>query len=615
MGLKELKEKNQAETSIQVKNENLIPEPENSQEKKVIKLGTLKGDGFIVHYTGPERNVKGRRHINEFPNRLPLEPLSEEDKQGKKFYVKPLKFKSAQLLLEMKEDESNFNERQKKWREDVITSEDLRQEVGKYRKSNNRLGLHRYIFVNDVIYSINGLLYYLVPLIISIIALIIDISLFSLPENVIVATCAILPVSAVVAILKSKKHIIIKFALFIIVFILTASIIFNIKYYFPEFWSNVNLFYSLKIFLIYFGVMWFGRYYVIWHIMYVQDLLSDFGNVFKVKGGKPRVGKTSQGIQEAKALALVKWRELQYDYWKWHSREDEIIARGNTNELLEWYAIKESYEFYTRKPEPGEPQGIPCLWSNIGISDAGKRMSYEVTLDHIRGLSRLPLYSVVFFDEIGAVLKSELSLKKGEFYDVSDMFRLGGQYLKWCVIACEQDPKNIYIDCRRVAGANELVKSQQWVCKPLLALAVFSFLKACKIDRLDRGSKRQKRWSKFMIWFEGFVKSIGFRRQIVSSMGNLETGAEQYSVNDMGERIPLGKNRVRYVASAINKYYDDRAYKSLYPSYFSKKIYGKPFKSKSINGLDIDKATQFVSKTDALQELRSCQKIKIKEIT
>ena len=348
--------------------------------------------------------------------------------------------------------------------------------------------------------------------------------------------------------------------------------------------------------------------------MYVQDLMSDFGNVLKIKCGKPRVGKTSQGIQEAKALALQMWRRLQYDYWKWHSREKEILERNNTKELLEWYAIKESYEFYTREPEAGERKGIPCLWSNIGIEDAGGRASYEVTLEHIKGVSRLPLYSVVFFDEIGAVLKSELSLKKGEFYDVSDMFRLGGQFVKWGVIACEQDPKNIYIDCRRVAGANELVKSQQWVCKPVVALAIFNFLKTWKIDNLDKGSKRQPKWAKFMIKFENFVKSIGFRRQIVSAMGNLETGSEAYVTGEGGERIPLGKNRIRYVASNISKYYDDRAYKELYPSFLFKKIEGKPFKALTINGFDLERSTQFVSSTEQLKALRDALSEKIKEI-
>ena len=390
--------------------------------------------------------------------------------------------------------------------------------------------------------------------------------------------------------------------------------LFHTAHYLPEFWENVHLPYAIKIFLIYFGFYYFGKYYVIWHIMYVQDLMSDFGNVVKIKCGKPRVGKTSQAVQEVKALALQMWRKLQYDYWLWHSREKEILERGDIQELLEWYAIKESYEFYTREPKPGERPGIPCLWSNIGIEDAGGRSSYKVTLDHIKGVSRLPLYSVVFFDEIGAVLKSELSLKKGEYYDVSDMFRLGGHFLKWSVVACEQDPKNVFIDCRRVVGANELVKSQQWVCKPVLALSIYNFLKTWKIDGLDKGSKRQPKWAKFMKGFGDWVNSIGFRKQIVSGMGNLETGSEVYVTNDGGERIPLGKNRIRYVASNINKYYDDRAYKQLYPSFFFKKIEGKTFTKLNIDGFDLENATQFVSSTEQLKALRTALSEKIKEI-
>lgn len=614
MSLKELKEKRSTVNGPSAKTAENKAEAQKmaTKEEKLERTGSIKGDGFIMWYTGAERRAKSFRHVDEFPDRLPLEPLSEEDKLGATFRVKPKKKeKPKPLLLEYKKE---YTEKQKKWQENVLKSEDLRQEVGPYRKSHNRLKLLRYIFINDVIYSKNGLLYYLIPLICNIVFLILNLHIFSFFENVVFATVATIPLNALIVTFKSKKSSLFKILATLTIFTVCLFGLFHTAHYLPDFWAKVHLPYALKIFLIYFGFYWFGKYYVIWHIMYVQDLMSDFGNIFKIKCGKPRVGKTSQGIQEAKSLALQMWRRLQYDYWKWHSREKEILERNNTKELLEWYAIKESYEFYTREPEPGERKGIPCLWSNIGIEDAGGRASYEVTLDHIKGVSRLPLYSVVFFDEIGAVLKSELSLKKGEFYDVSDMFRLGGQFLKWAVIACEQDPKNVYIDCRRVAGANELVKSQQWVCKPVVALAIFNFLKTWKIDNLDKGSKRQPMWAKFMIKFENFVKSIGFRRQIVSAMGNLETGSEAYVTGEGGERIPLGKNRIRYVASNISKYYDDRAYKELYPSFLFKKIEGKPFKALTINGFDLERSTQFVSSTEQLKALRDALSEKIKEI-
>ncbi len=617
MGLKELKDKRS--------NINVTSAKPTEKTEDTSKPGIIHGKGFSFNYTGAEKiktpgeiinsfknGVRKRRKRRvDFPDRLPLEPLREEDKQRKRYRVKAPLSDVKPLLLEYKPE---LTEKQKKWQQNVLTLNDLKKEVGPYRKSHNRLRLLRYVFINDVIYSKNGLLYYLIPLIFNIIFLILNLHIFSFYENVIFATCAVIPLVALIATFKSKFNGLFKFLITILILAVCINGIIHIARYQPEFWANVHMPYTVKIFLIYFGFYWFGKYYVIWHIMYVQDLISDFGNVFKVKCGKPRVGKTSQAVQEAKSLALMKWRQLQYDYWTHHSREKEILAKGDIDELLEWYAIKESYEFYTRKPKPGENPGIPCLWSNIGIKDAGGRTSYQVTLDHIKGVSRLPLYSVVFFDEIGAVLKSELSLKKGEFYDVSDMFRLGGHFLKWAVIGCEQDPKNIYIDCRRVAGANELVKSQQWVCKPVLALGIYNFLKTWKIDNLDKGSKRQPKWAKFMNWFEKFVKSIGFRQQIVSGMGNLETGSETYVVNDSGERIPLGKNRIRYVASGINRYYNDRAYKQLYPSFFFKKIEGKTFKKLTINGFDLENATQFVSSTEQLKALRTALSEKIKEI-
>ncbi len=611
MSLKELKKELNKTTQASV-NTHLKPEAP-AEEITPVRTGSIKCGNGIMWYTGPERRGKSYRHVDEFPNRLPLEPLNECDRQCAKFKLRPDKPKP--LLLEMKEETSDkWTEQQKEWRKTAIKKDDLNKELGRKVKSNNRLRWARYTFWTNVRYSLNGLLYYLIPLVINVFLMIYNVAFYPFWENIALATLFLIPLIFTIRLFKSDQSRFSKFIKFFITIMLSILALVIIKNNYPEFYSQIHYPYAIKIFLIYFGIYWFGKYYVIWHIMYVQDLMCDFGNVFKIKGGKPRVGKTSQSVQEAKALALQMWRKLQYDFWTWHSREKEILARGNIDELLEWFAIKESYLFYTKNPKPGENKGIPCLWSNIGIKDDAGRTSYKVTLKHIRGTSRLPLYSVVLFDEIGAVLKNELSFKKGEYYDVSDMFRLGGHFLKWAVIACEQDPKNIYIDCRRVAGVNEIVKSQQWVCKPTIALAIFNFLKIWKTDSLDKGSKRQKNYAKFMLRFEKFVKSIGFRKQIVSTLGNFETGSEAYVVSDTGERIPLGKNRIRYVASGINKYYNDRAYKQLYPSYFLNKIEGVPFDKLLINGFDLEHATEFVSSTEQLNALRQSLSEKIKEI-
>ena len=613
MGLSELKKITETTTKTSDNNISLPKTDAPEDAMAPTRTGSVKLKNGIMWYTGPERRAKSYRHVNEFPNRLPFEPLNDCDRQGTKFKLRPDKPKP--LLLEMKDETAEvWTDQQKEWRKNVLTKEELNSEVGKKIKSHNRLKRARYVFWTDVRYSLVGLLYYLIPLLISVYAMAFNFLFKPFWENIIVATVALIPFALILKTIKGNRSTFVKF--FFILLTLYASVlalVFTARKA-PEFYNNIYYPYVIKIFLIYFSIYWFGKYYVIWHIMYVQDLMSDFGNVVKVKCGKPRVGKTSQGVQEAKALALQMWRKLQYDFWLGHSREKEILKRGNINEMLEWFAIKESYLFYTRERRPGENKGIPCLWSNIGIKDDAGRTSHVVTLEHIRGTSRLPLYSVVFFDEIGAVLKNELSLKKGQYYDVSDMFRLGGHFLKWAVIACEQDSKNIYIDIRRVVGANELVKSQQWVCKPTVALAIFNFLKIWKTDSLDKGSKRQKNYAKFMLWLERFVKSIGFRKQIVSAMGNLETGGEVYVTGDGGERIPLGKNRVRYVASGINKYYNDRAYKQLYPSYFFKKIDGKTFDRLEIDGFDLEHATQFVSSTEQLNALRDALSEKIKEI-
>lgn len=575
------------------------------------RKGSVKGNGFVMWYTGSEKRYKrGSRYDDDFPDRLPLEELAPDEKSDcKRFDVKrKLIFEKPPLMLGYKVTDEGLNQKQKEYFHKTLTKDKLYKEEGPYNKNENRLKRYRYVLTHDIKYSLNGLLYYLIPLIINLIFLFLNLSVFEVPENVITSAVILVGVLLLYFVAKSDRSTLKKLLIIVFIALLYAAAYNVLVTYFADVAYKIYPPYVIKTIIIVFGIIWFARYYIIWHVMYVQDLMSDFGNVVKIKCGKPRVGKTSQGVQEVKALALSMWRKLQWDYWKWHSKEQDIIKRGDVHELLEWYSIKESYNFYTKN------KGIPCLWSNIGITDGNGRFSYQVSIEHIRGLKRLPLYSVVFFDEIGAVLKNELSLKKGEYYDVSDMFRLGGHFLKWAVIACEQDPNNIYIDCRRVVGANELVKSQTWVCKPVVALAIFNFLKLWKIDNMDKGSKRQPKWAKFLEGFERFVTSIGFRRQITSAMGNLETNSEVYVSNEKGDRIPLGKNRVRYVASAINRYYNDRSYKELYPSRFFEKIEGVPFESLVINGFDLENATQFVSTTERLKELRSALSEKIKEI-
>ena len=588
--------------------------PEEDVQRIPDNNEVIHGNGFVYKYDYLLR----RRREKRYARFTGFEPINELDSATNARRYRFGASKKQQLLqIEYKpnaqpynvDDVKSFTPKQHEWRNNTVTNDDLREKSEDVIKSNNRLKLRRYIFVGDFLANINGMLYYSFPLILNVIWLIVSMVQHNFIGNVIAATLVLIDFLAVKAVCKSDSSAFIKvFATLTLITIpILTLILLNTNL--PEIYELLDFWYILKLVLIYFCVYHFAKFYVVFALGYAQDVQADFGNVVKCKSGKPRVGKTSQGVHEATVLALLKWNQLQFDFWDWHSREAEILKRNNADELLEYHAIKESYAFYIVRT------CIPCLWSNIGI-EYGGRMSHKVTIEHIRGAERLPLYSVVFFDEIGAVLKAEMGKKGGDdrMYDVSDMFRLGGHFLKWAVICCEQDFNNFYIDCRRVVGVNELIESQTWVCKPWLASGLLNFFKFCIGDSLDDSVKRTPKLAKFVSTLDKFVKSIGFRRQVYRNIGNTQTGAEATFKDADGKTYDLGNKRVRYVPSSLIANYDDRAYKQEYFAYFDKKITGELHESLYIRATDIKYARQYVSETSLIGQKRKAQQNDIEKI-
>lgn len=621
MSLKDVVEK-RASAQAQVTNPPK-PEPEEpkkepgekpEEDKQTIPEtnDVIYGDNFVFKYDYCLRRRKEKRYAN-LKN---FEKLSDVDsaKNSKRYRYKA---ERATLLLPYKpnaqpyniDDEKSFDSKQQSWRDNTVTTADLTAKTPDVVISKNSLGWWRYIFIGDFMANKNGMLYYSAPFILNVIWLLFSIFQNDFWGNLIVATFLLLDGLAFFAVIKGDDTKFLKVLCCIILLVLPFYLWFLGTQYFPEILEKLNAPYIFKLVLIYFCVYHFAKFYVVFALAYAQDVQADFGNVVKCKSGKPRVGKTSQGVHEATVLALMKWNQLQFDYWDWHSREDEILKRNNKDELLEYHAIKESYSFYIVR------RCIPCLWSNIGIEYAG-RMSHKVTLDHIRGAERLPLYSVVFFDEIGAVLKAEMGRRGGEdrMYDVSDMFRLGGHFLKWSVICCEQDFNNFYIDCRRVVGVNELIESQTWVCKPWLASGLLNFFEFLIGDSLDYKVKREPKLSSFVKHLKSFVRSIGFRRQVYRNIGNTQTGASTTFKDADGKTYDLGEKRVRYIPSSLICDYDERAYKALYFSYYDKTIRGELHHLLNISSNDIKYGRQYVSETPYVMKKRKAQQTKIEKI-
>lgn len=513
-------------------------------------------------------------------------------------------------LLPYYEDDTRLNAKQREWKKQIVSSDDLREKSPDVVVTKKRLGLYRYILYNELVTNRNGLLYYLIPLLLNIVFLFFNITNVSFIPNAILAVST---AALFVLILYIRKlpatGLFLRFISVVIFVGIYIGAWYLLKLYVPDFWARIYIPFMIKLLLIILCIYHFGKFYAVFAVTYAQDVATaeSSGNVVIVKAGKPRVGKTSQAVQDAFVLALKRWNQLQYDYWNWHSRENEIFARNDTDELLLYNEIKISYEYYINNPDQ-----IPCLWSNIKITDKQGRKSSDVMIDHIRGVSRLPLYSVVLFDEIGAVLRSELSLQKKDHLDVSDMFRLGGQFLKWTVICCEQDYNNIYIDCRRVVGVNSLIVSQDWVSRPHIIYGLYSILKFIIGDMLDGKIKRKPKLAKFMNAFGKFVYSIGFRRQAFQIARNTQTDATVISKGEKeeSEKIKYGGLNFRYIPSTVIVGYDDRYFRKAYPSFYDKDIKGNERGKMS----EYEYVLNFVSDTDKLKEKREAVESEINKI-
>lgn len=572
----------------------------------------------------PVEEKKKKRYITLSTGaKVELEDLSEEDRKRQREFLKRGNLRQ-QRYVRMSQYPSTFiapeyirkalehkeTEKQRRYRRNVVDMATLTKPTPKKVKSNNRQKLDRYVLWTEMVACKNGFLYYTLPLLVSLAFFIISLTRNAFWVNFLFSLSILLNCLAVAAIWKESSSAVKRGLLLLLLFAIDVGVVFLLRQY-PELLEGLKIGFALKMVLIVFSIYHFGKFYVQFAKMYAQDCKSDFGNTVLVKAGKPRCGKTSSAVHEAIILAKLKWQELQFDFWKAISEEETIIKSGDVNRLLELHEIKIAYNFYVMRP------CIPCLWSNIGVFDKHGRASHKITLDHIKGLERLPVYSVVLLDEIGAMLKADDGLNRvgvEKPLDISDMFRLGGHFVKWTVIGCEQDFNHIFIDFRRVVGFNQVIQGQEWTCKPKLFYGIYKFLKFLKVDGMDRTVKKSKRYGKFLIKFERFVKSIGFRKIKYGFASNTETNAGMVAGDNENAVVKLTGEKYRLVPSTLAGNYDDRAYKQKYASYFDKEIKGALHKYKFIDTSDENTAV-FVNSTKSLLEKREAQKNRIVELS
>lgn len=526
----------------------------------------------------------------------------------KKNFLAPV-FTPPEFITKTVEDVKKHSVKYYQYRNAVLTNERLRQNTAKVVKNKNPQGLSRYVFITELIACKNGFLYYTVPLILNILLLILNITQYAFLENVIVSALAVADTVICYRIIKRYKTILFRLLFFLLV------IGANIGLYFlgrliPGLYEKIYLPFAIKLVFIVFGLYYFLGFYAGFLRVYADDLRADFGNVVKVLSGPPRVGKTSLSVHEAFIMAKLKWGLLCFEYWLWHSREKKILKRNNIDELLKYEEIKLSYNFYAQS------KCIPCLWSNIPIFDKKGRACHKITLDHMKGLKRLPVYSVVLFDEIGAAIRADDGLNRKDIekpLDISDMFRLGGQFIRWTVFCTEQDYNHIFIDVRRVVGQNVVITGREWRNKPRLLVAIYNFLRILKSEMLDKKQKKQPKFANFLDKFEKFVSSIGFAVTRYGYRTNTQTSGEIAEKNEKGDLVRISSVRSRWTPNRGACDYNHEGFKPLYGGFYDSKIEGELFTERSLNGRE-DSDYQFVNATDALIEKREAQRENVKKL-
>jgi hypothetical protein len=305
---------------------------------------------------------------------------------------------------------------------------------------------------------------------------------------------------------------------------------------------TIVLLWALRSVLIYFFVSFQLLQFIVIKIRaWRHERQIKLDNIVVVKIGAPGCGKSSSGLYEAVVMARKMWRDLRWQYYKYHARK---------HKPANWAEIEFSYNYFKNS------NCVPCLLSNIPVMVDGRYTTF-VSKEHCEQRERLPAHCVLFLDEVGAMLSVDTAkARMGDdenaqenAVNVSDFFRLCRHFGNWRIICTEQDSENIYIDVRRVVSKNEYMLSQKWVLKPYLFLAVFLPLRALAIQF----QKTSIVFARPLAFLEKLCKCIGFRKYRYLTENNTErvTGMQ------------TGK-RTFYLPSLLNYKYDERTFRNFY---------------------------------------------------
>jgi len=268
-----------------------------------------------------------------------------------------------------------------------------------------------------------------------------------------------------------------------------------------------------------------------------------------VRVGQPGSGKSSSAGYDAVRAAAKNWETLR---WKYYLMRDQIhgyISAGNVQKVLEWYEVRDSYNFWSTH------DCVPCLMANIPLTVRGQNVN-QLTYEHANQEAKLPYMTVLYFDEIGSIFRLEMSTKK--ILTVADFFRLCRHAGDFTIYCTEQEKGNIYNDVRRVVGENRYMLSQRWVNIPWALYLPYKLLRRMLLW-IDKSNIHL---SRFMQTYYALLRHVGQRRYRYYSTGNELMGGKP----EADQNNSRGKVRIitMYLPTWLNYQYNDRTYKNLY---------------------------------------------------
>ena len=275
------------------------------------------------------------------------------------------------------------------------------------------------------------------------------------------------------------------------------------------------------------------------------------------KIGVPGQGKSSSSNYECVLIAKKMWNLLKVEYANWLGK----IQSGkklSPDQEKDWLEIKWSYEYCVNSPY------IPLLFTIVPVK-VGERYSNKLTVNHLRGKTRLPLHAVCFCDESSRVIDAGKSLQQNEKKDwgLSNTMALERHYGLYKFYFASQDD-NIHIDVCRCILYTEIMNKQSPCCKPLW-LTAFKSLFYWLLVELNRKKPRPCRFLMVQYNFlNNLWKRVGYRKYIVSRRAN-RTGTNTYynQIKDGKTVIGNSRNYAVYLPAKLNCTYDDRAFREL----------------------------------------------------